>query len=210
MYKDSKDRLYLFRKCGERVNATKMMFMTEFENELENDFDIEETMDGSYTSDGKLENTLSATAKANYTDPLCDEFEDAVRDKVAYEAWEIESKIAGKNENQGKFKAKYHQGRFKKFKRKGENGSVEEYEVEFAVHDKYQRGYATIPEEVTQKLAKVGYKFHDTTKEDYANDGLAPKIIPQPVVNSNRIDNSTALDNRENLETHENSNELTH
>lgn len=98
----------------------------------------------------------------------------------------------------------------KKFKRKGENGSVEEYEVEFAVHDKYQRGYATIPEEVTQKLAKVGYKFHDTTKEDYANDGLAPKIIPQPVVNSNRIDNSTALDNRENLETHENSNELTH
>lgn len=42
MYKDSKDRIYLFRKCGQKVDATKMMFMTEFENELENDFDIED------------------------------------------------------------------------------------------------------------------------------------------------------------------------
>ena len=113
MYKQSQDRLYLFRKCGEKTDATKMMFMTEFENELENDFDIEETMDGSYTSDGSLENTLSATAKANYDDPLCDEFEDAVRDKIAYEVWEVESQIEGEKADKGKFKAKYHQGRFK-------------------------------------------------------------------------------------------------
>ena len=62
-----------------------------------------------------------------------------------------------------------------KFKRKGETGSVEEYEVEFAVHDKYQRGYATIPTEVKEKLAKVGYRFHNTTKDDFADDGLATK-----------------------------------
>lgn len=184
MYKQSQDRLYLFRKCGEKTDATKMMFMTEFENELENDFDIEETMDGSYTSDGSLENTLSATAKANYDDPLCDEFEDAVRDKIAYEVWEVESQIEGEKADKGKFKAKYHQGRFKKFKRKGETGSVEEYEVEFAVHDKYQRGYATIPNEVKEKLAKVGYRFHNTTKDDFADDGLATKAIPQPVSSS--------------------------
>lgn len=74
MYKNSKDRLYLFRKCGDKTDASKLMFMTEFENELENDYDTEETMDGSYTSDGTIENTLSATGKANYTDPLCDGF----------------------------------------------------------------------------------------------------------------------------------------
>lgn len=182
MYKNSKDRLYLFRKCGDKTDASKLMFMTEFENELENDYDTEETMDGSYTSDGTIENTLSATAKANYTNPLCDEFEDAVRDKIAYEVWEVESKVPGDKENRDKFKAKYHQGRFKKFKRKGEVGSVEEYEVEFAVHDKYQRGYATIPQVVVDQLAKVGYRFHDTVKSDFADDGLA--TIPQPTVST--------------------------
>ncbi|NFW38134.1 phage major tail protein, TP901-1 family [Staphylococcus aureus] len=193
MYKDSKDRIYLFRKCGQKVDATKMMFMTEFENELENDFDIEDTMDGSYTSERSLENTLSATAKANYSDPLCDEFEDAVRDKIAYEVWEIESKVEGKNENSGKYKAKYHQGRFKKFKRKGENGSIEEYEVEFAVHDKYQRGFASIPREVSDKLAQVGYRFHNTTKDDFADDGLATKSIPQPI--SDEMPSSSSMSN---------------
>lgn len=42
--KKSKDRLYLFRRLGEAVDADRMMFMTEFELSHETDTDSEDTM----------------------------------------------------------------------------------------------------------------------------------------------------------------------
>ena len=40
-----------------------------------------------------------------YGDDFADEIEDAVVDRVLYEAWEVESRIPGKNGDSAKFKA---------------------------------------------------------------------------------------------------------
>ena len=180
--KDSKFRLYLFRKLGEAVDATRMMWMTEFELSHETDTDTEDTMDGSYSTEGSTSTTATATAKMAYGDTFADEVEDATVDKTPYEMWEIESKIEGTGENAGRFKAKYFQGKFNKFTLKGETGGVDEYELEYGVNGRFQRGYATIPQVVVDQLAKVGYRFHDTVKSDFADDGLA--TIPQPTVST--------------------------
>lgn len=178
--KKSKDRLFLLRVAGQKIDAQKMMFLTEYSVSHEADSEKEDTMDDSYSTSGSLESTISATSKMDYSDPLIDEIEDAVRDGVPYEMLEIESKLEGTGDNKGKFKAKYYQGNFKKFESKGEVNGVDEYEMEYAVYDKYKRGFATIPDVVQRKLQAVGYKFHNTTADDPANDGLV--AIPQPEV----------------------------
>lgn len=188
--KDSKFRLYLFRKLGEAVDATRMMWMTEFELSHDTDTDTEDTMDGSYSTEGSTSTTATATAKMAYGDTFADEVEDATVDKTPYEMWEIESKIEGTGENAGRFKAKYFQGKFNKFTLKGETGGVDEYELEYGVNGRFQRGYATIPDEVEQKLDANGYKFHNTTADDPATENL--ESIPQPKVNSSSSSTSTS------------------
>ncbi|EGQ2729194.1 phage major tail protein, TP901-1 family [Staphylococcus pseudintermedius] len=187
--KDSKDRLFLFRIAGQKVDAKKMMFLTEYGVSLEADSENEDTMDDSYSTGGSLENTISATAKMDYRDSFADEVEDAVRDGIIYEAWEIESKVEGKGVNAGKFKAKYYQGKFKKFESKGEVKGVDEYETEFNVFGKYQRGFATIPETIKTKLELAGYRFHNTTKDDPATE--VTQNIPQPTVDTEDMEDSS-------------------
>lgn len=181
--KDSNDRIVLFRKAGEKVDATKMLFLTEYGLSHEADTDSEKTMDGSYNTGGSVESTMSGTAKMSYNDGFADEIEDAVVDRVLYEAWEIESRIPGTNENATKFKAKYFQGFHNKFELKGEADGVDEYEYEYGINGRFQRGFATLPKKVTEKLKAAGYRFHDTTKEDALTDEEM-KAIPQP-----RVDN---------------------
>ncbi|WP_256083398.1 phage tail tube protein, partial [Staphylococcus aureus] len=82
--------------------------------------DTENTMDGSYNTGGSVESTMSGTAKIFYDDDFADEIEDAVLDRVLYEAWEVESRIPGKNGEATKFKAKYFQGFHNKFELKAE------------------------------------------------------------------------------------------
>lgn len=191
--KKSKDRLYLFRRLGEAVDADRMMFMTEFELSHETDTDSEDTMDGSFSTDGATESTATATAKMVYGDPFADEIEDAVVDKIAYEMWEIESKIEGTGGDSGKYKAKYFQGKFNKFTLKGESGGNDEYELEYGVWERYQRGYASIPNQIEKELEENGYKFHNTTADDPANDGLADNI-PQPKVSGTTSSTSSTTD----------------
>lgn len=191
--KKSKDRLYLFRRLGEAVDADRMMFMTEFELSHETDTDSEDTMDGSFSTDGATKSTATATAKMVYGDPFADEIEDAVVDKTAYEMWEIESKIEGTGGDSGKYKAKYFQGKFNKFTLKGESGGNDEYELEYGVWGRYQRGYASIPNQIEKELEENGYKFHNTTADDPANDGLADNI-PQSKVSSTTSSTSSTTD----------------
>ena len=72
-------------------------FLTEYGLSHEADTDTEDTMDGSYNTGGSVESTMSGTAKMFYGDDFADEIEDAVVDRVLYEAWEVESRIPGKN-----------------------------------------------------------------------------------------------------------------
>ncbi|MFF7217911.1 phage major tail protein, TP901-1 family [Mammaliicoccus sciuri] len=176
----SNEMLLLFRLCGKNVDATKLMFGKEFSISHEVDSDTEDTFDGKFETGGSSESTVSYTAKMSRKDTFADEVEDATLDKVAYEGWIIDSKAPGeKGKDKGKYKARYFQGYFKKFEMKGEVGGINEYETEFKVFARMQRGFATIPESVQNALAKIGYKFHDTIKDDPADDGLA--TIPQPI-----------------------------
>lgn len=175
----SNEMLLLFRICGKKVDATKLMFGKEFSLSHEVDSDSEDTFDGKFETGGSSESTISYTAKMSRKDTFADEVEDATLDKVAYEGWIIDSKVPGDGKDKDKFKARYFQGHFKKFEMKGEVGGINEYETEFKVFARMQRGFATIPETVKNALDKIGYKFHDTVKSDYADDGLAS--IPQPV-----------------------------
>ncbi|WP_432368678.1 phage major tail protein, TP901-1 family [Staphylococcus chromogenes] len=178
---NSNDTLLLFRICGAKVDATKLMFATEFSVSHERKADSEGTMDGSYTTSGAAETTFSYTAKMATKDKLSEEVEDALLDGTAYEAWVIDSKYKGDSDNSSKYRARYIQGHFSKFELKGEADGVNEYEVEIAAGGRMQRGFATLPKTVEGKLAAVGYKFHDTVASDPATDGLAVgNNIPQP------------------------------
>ncbi|WP_218696839.1 phage major tail protein, TP901-1 family [Mammaliicoccus sciuri] len=176
----SAETLLLFRVCGKKVDATKLMFGKEFSFGHEVDSDKEDTFDGAFETGGSSESTFSYTAKMSRKDKFADEVEDATLDKVAYECWIIDSKNPGENQDKDKYKARYFQGYFKKFEMKGEVGGINEYETELKVFARMQRGFATIPDTVKDALDKIGYKFHDTVKSDPATDGLAS--IPQPVV----------------------------
>ena len=171
--KQGTDELALIRKAGEAVEANKIMWITELERETERDSDQEATIDGSVSSGGTLESTVTITSYMDVEDELSDEIEDAAEDGTAYELWIINKKV--QNE-QGQYKAEYRQGTWNSITRTNEADSIAEFETEFGVYAKKQRGYASLPEIIEQN--KTAYGFHDTTSDDPADDGLV--TIPQP------------------------------
>ncbi|MDW4214786.1 phage major tail protein, TP901-1 family [Staphylococcus shinii] len=171
--KQGTDELALIRKAGEAVEANKIMWITELERETERDSDQEATIDGSVSSGGTLESTVTITSYMDVEDELSDEIEDATEEGTAYELWIINKKV--QNE-QGQYKAEYRQGTWNSITRTNEADSIAEFETEFGVYAKKQRGYASLPEIVEQN--KTAYGFHDTTSDDPADDGLV--AIPQP------------------------------
>lgn len=171
--KQGTDELALIRKAGEAVEANKIMWITELKRETERDSDQEATIDGSVSSGGTLESTVTITSYMDVEDELSDEIEDATEEGTAYELWIINKKV--QNE-QGQYKAEYRQGTWNSITRTNEADSIAEFETEFGVYAKKQRGYASLPEIVEQN--KTAYGFHDTTAKDPADDGLV--AIPQP------------------------------
>ncbi len=53
-------------------------------------------MDGSYNTGGSVESTMSGTAKMFYGDDFADEIEDAVVDRVLYEAGKLKVEYQAK------------------------------------------------------------------------------------------------------------------
>lgn len=179
--KQGSDELALVRKLGDATEADKIMWITELERETERDTDNEATVDGSVSSGGTRESTVTITSYMDVEDTLSDEIEDATEDAVPYELWVINKHVKGTGENEGKYKAEYRQGHFNSITRTNEADSIAEFETEFGVYGKKQRGFASLPEIVEQN--KQAYGFHDTTAEDPADDGLASvpdEDIPQP------------------------------
>lgn len=184
--KQGTDELFLIRKLGEAKDANKVMWITELERETERDSDTEATVDGSVASGGSLESTVSGTAYMDNNDPLSDEIEDATEDGTAYETWVINKRV--KN-SQGKYKAEYRQGYWTSFTRTNEADSIAEFEWEYSVYGKKQRGFATLPTEI--EANKAAYGFHDTVASDPADDGLAD--IPQPTDGAAKMVTSITL-----------------
>ncbi|HDH5616609.1 TPA: phage major tail protein, TP901-1 family, partial [Staphylococcus aureus] len=87
--KSGKDELVLLRILGQKVDAEKVMLVTEHSRSTEKDKDSVETMDGSISAGGSLESEVKFTAHMDVQDKLSDEIEDAVEDDVAYELWFI-------------------------------------------------------------------------------------------------------------------------
>lgn len=179
--KQGTDELALIRKLGDATEANKIMWITELERETERDSDQEATIDGSVSSGGTRESTVTITSYMDVDDELSDEIEDATEDAEPYELWVINKRVKGTGENEGKYKAEYRQGHFNSITRTNEADSIAEFETEFGVYAKKQRGWASLPEIVEQN--KAAYGFHDTTADDPADDGLADapdENIPQP------------------------------
>lgn len=184
--KQGTDELFLIRKLGDAKDANKVMWITELERETERDSDTEATVDGSVASGGSLESTVSGTAYMDNNDPLSDEIEDATEDGTAYETWVINKKV--KNA-QGKYKAEYRQGYWNSITRTNEADSIAEFEWEYGVYGKKQRGFATLPAAI--EANKAAYGFHDTVASDPADDGLAD--IPQPTDGAAKMVESITL-----------------
>lgn len=184
--KQGTDELFLIRKLGDAKDANKVMWITELERETERDSDTEATVDGSVASGGSLESTVSGTAYMDNNDPLSDEIEDATEDGTPYETWVINKRV--KNE-QGKYKAEYRQGYWTSFTRTNEADSIAEFEWEYGVYGKKQRGFATLPAAI--EANKAAYGFHDTIAADPADDGLAD--IPQPTEGAAQMVESITL-----------------
>ena len=91
--KQGTDELVLVRKAGEAVDADKVMWLTEIEQETERDSDSEATMDGSVNSGGSTESTVSLKSYMDVDDTLCDDIEDATEDATPYETWVINKKL---------------------------------------------------------------------------------------------------------------------
>ncbi|TJY13997.1 phage major tail protein, TP901-1 family [Staphylococcus chromogenes] len=184
--KQGTDELFLIRKLGDAKDANKVMWITELERETERDSDTEATVDGSVASGGSLESTVSGTAYMDNNDPLSDEIEDATEDGTPYETWVINKKV--KNA-QGKYKAEYRQGYWNSITRTNEADSIAEFEWEYGVYGKKQRGFATLPPAI--EANKAAYGFHDTIAADPADDGLAD--IPQPTEGAAQMVESITL-----------------
>lgn len=172
--KQGTDELVLIRKVGDKKDANKVMLVTELERETEKDRDTEATFDGSVNSGGTLESTVTINCYMDQKDTLCDEIEDATEDDTPYELWVINKRV--RNED-GKYKAEYRQGYWNSITRTNEADGIAEFETEFGVYLKKQRGYATLPQAI--ETNKAAYGFHDTIAADPADDGLA-ESIPQP------------------------------
>ncbi|MGX0437586.1 TP901-1 family phage major tail protein [Staphylococcus hominis] len=172
--KQGNDELVLVRKLGERVDAEKVLFITELERETEKDRDTEATFDGSVMTSGTLESTVTLNGYMSHDDELSDEIEKATEDDIPYEMWVINKRV--KN-SEGKYKAEYRQGYWNSFNRTNEADSAASYEAEYGVYLKKQTGFATLPPAIEAVKAKYG--FHDTVSTDPADDGLADNI-PQP------------------------------
>ncbi|MEB7753286.1 phage major tail protein, TP901-1 family [Staphylococcus pseudoxylosus] len=179
--KQGSDELALIRKLGDALEADKIMWVTEIERETERDSDSEATIDGSVNSGGSLESTVKLNSYMEVDDELSDEIEDATEDAEPYELWVINKKVKGTGENSDKYKAEYRQGHWNSITRTNEADSIAEFETEFGVYGKKQRGWASLPKVVEEN--KTAYGFHDTTADDPADDGLADapdENIPQP------------------------------
>ena len=162
--KQGTDELALVRKLGDATEAYKIMWITELERETERDSDQEATIDGTVTSGGTLESTVTITSYMDVEDELSDEIEDAAEDGTEYELWILNKRV--QNE-EGKYKAEYRQGKWASITRTNEADSIAEFESEFTVKGKKVRGYATLPTVIEEN--KAAYGFHDTTADDPAS-----------------------------------------
>ena len=152
--KQGTDELVLIRKVGDRKDANKVMLVTELERETEKDRDTEATFDGSVNSGGTLESTVTINCYMDQKDTLCDEIEDATEDDTPYELWVINKRV--RNED-GKYKAEYRQGYWNSITRTNEADGIAEFETEFGVYLKKQRGYATLPQAIEENKAAYGF-----------------------------------------------------
>ncbi|WP_458796600.1 phage major tail protein, TP901-1 family [Staphylococcus lugdunensis] len=171
--KSGKDELVLLRILGEKVDAEKVMLVTEHSRSTEKDKDSVETMDGSISAGGSLESEVKFTAHMDVQDKqLSDEIEDAVEDDIAYELWFINRQVKIQKENikQNTDRVTSHRLNVRMRLMVSLNMKLN---MLFSVR---KNVVATLPKLIEDN--KLAYGFHDTVKADPANDGLAS--IPQP------------------------------
>lgn len=160
--KFGKDKILMFRKLGteSNKNAEKLALQMEHELSLERETNSTATKDGTITSDGGLEVTLSITAVAS-GDEVNEMLYNSVKDGYKLECWEIDLSSPGTEEN--KFKAKYMQGRLNSWSIPANVEDTVEIETEFVIDGVPQDGEVTL---TAAQQTTIQYAFKDITKTD--------------------------------------------
>lgn len=155
-----KDKILMFRKYGDKVNAGKLALQTNHEIGSARSVDATQTKDGAEVQQGGLEQTISIEAVAS-RDPLNLMLEDSVVEGYMLEVWEID--IAGEPNEAGKFPARYGVGYLDEWTVPADVEELSTVSTNFTVNGKLVNGFATLTEE---QQAIISYVFRDTTAED--------------------------------------------
>lgn len=155
MTKYGKNKILMFRKLGDKNAAAKLALQTAHSWSYDRSNDVTKTKDGSVSSDGGLE--VSLTIEAVVTD---DELNRMLKQSVVegykLEVWEID--LAG--EKQGaKYPALYAQGKLSNWEVPSNVEDLETLSTEMTIDGKPVEGFATLTAE--QEKA-IQYVFADT------------------------------------------------
>lgn len=157
-----KQVILLVRRLDEATTkaAAKPLFQIEHSISYERSLDATQTKDGAVNSDGGLEVTLSLTGLAS-KDDTNEYMKKAVKDGQKMEFWSIDLSQPGTEENVGKYKAEYMQGKVASWEVPYNVEDLVEISTEAKIDGVPQEGYATADPSV---IEKAQYVFADTTK----------------------------------------------
>lgn len=157
-----KQVILLVRRLDEATKkaAAKPLFQIEHSISYERSLDATQTKDGAVNSDGGLEVTLSLTGLAS-KDDTNEYMKQAVKDGQKMEFWSIDLSQPGTEDNVGKYKAEYMQGKVASWEVPYNVEDLVEISTEANIDGVPQEGYATVDSSV---IEKAQYAFADTTK----------------------------------------------
>lgn len=156
--KKGKDKILMFRLLSEAAakSAAKLALQVEHEWEYNRDTDTTQTKDGSITTDGGLEVSLSISGLSS-NDEVNRMLKGSVINGAMLEVWEVD--LAEKNED-NKYAAIYARGKLNSWTVPANVEDFEELETEMSIEGVPQEGLVTLTQEQEQYIQ---YAFSDIT-----------------------------------------------
>lgn len=168
---DPSRRVLYFRKGGAVQDAARLALQTEHEKAPSRDRESTPTKDGAVAGSAPLEEEVTFTALIGVKNPTFQLLEDAMYKDEWIEMWEINLDDA-QDDGSGTttYGAEYRQGYLNEFSQTFPTDDNAEAEGTFQTVGVRQEGRATLS---AQQVEELSYVFHDVTKNDPADDGLA-------------------------------------
>lgn len=153
-----RDKILMFRRLSKATEDTagKLALQTEHTLNYSRSTSTTQTKDGTVSSKGGLEVTVSINAVST-DDEVNNMMFEAMEAGEILECWEIN---LAKEDESGKYAALYMQGLLDTWEVPSDSENVSEFSANLIVNDKPKKGYATLTE---QQQEEIAYAFRDTT-----------------------------------------------